>query len=186
MRTSLLVCFAATLLTGCYRNQPSTLGGPGVAFDPLTFFDGHVRSWGVIESRFSGTPTGWVATDCEGRGDGPDRLRMVQHLSFGGGLTQERIWNLQRIGSHRFQATANDMVGTATGEVDGRAFHWKWILARSSGGWPFQMSIDQWMYQSPDQSVLIRTKISKLGVTLAEISEHFTSTTAETKSRTDG
>ena len=182
VRISLLVCVAGTLLTGCYRNpQPSALGAPESAFNPLIFFDGHVRSWGVVESR-SGAPTGWVVTDCEGRSDGPDRLRMVQHLSFGEGPMQERIWTLQRTGPQRFQATANDMVGTAIGEADGRALHWKWVLAPSRGGWPFEMTIDQWMYQIDDRSVLIRTKISKLGVILAEVSEQFTSATAEVNS----
>lgn len=184
MRFFLLIsCAAASLLSACDRTpRPLAVGGTGVTFDPVAFFDGHVRSWGVIERR-SGAPTGWVATNCEGHADGPDRLRMVQHLSFQGEAAQERTWSLRRTGPHRFEGTANDMLGTATGEADGRIFHWTWVLARSPGSRPFNVTMDQWMYRLDDGSVLIRTTISKLGIILAEVSEAFTHTgPAEAKS----
>jgi len=169
----LIACAAINLLNGCARlHPPPTLGESGAIFDPVAFFNGHLRSWGVVEKR-SGAPTGWVVTDCEGHADGPDRLRMVQHLSFQDAPAQERTWTLWRTGSHRFEATANDMVGSATGEADGRAFHWTWVLAKSSGQRPFDVTMDQWMYRLDDGSVMIRTTISKLGIILAEVSEQF-------------
>ena len=62
----------------------STDGGP--VFDPVAFFDGHTKSWGVIESR-SGVPTEPIVTDSHGQSDGTDRLRIVQHLSFQDGTS---------------------------------------------------------------------------------------------------
>lgn len=118
-------------------------------------------------------------TDCEGQADGPDRLRMVQRLSFQGAAAQERTWILWRTGPHEFKATANDMVGTAIGQADGRSFHWKWVLANSPAQRPFDVTLEQWMYQLNDGSLLIRTTISKLGIILTEISEHFTRVNAE-------
>jgi hypothetical protein len=177
VRFSLLIaCVAASLLPGCDRKlQPLSLGGPGPTFDPVAFFDGHIRSWGVIEGR-TGAPTGWVITDCVGHSEGPDRLRLEQHLSFQDGPAQDRVWTLWRTGPHRYEATANDMVGSAKGEAEGRAFHWKWVLARSPGSRPVDVTMDQWMYQLDDGSLLIRTTISKLGIILGEVSEQFTHT----------
>ena len=86
---------------------------------------------------------------------------------------QQREWVLWRSGPDRFDATANDMVNTAKGTVDGRTFHWQWVLARSPGNALMNVTMSQWMYQMDDGSVMIRTTISKLGVILAEVSEQF-------------
>ncbi len=177
MRFRLAVaCAAACLLAGCdHKAQPPSLGAAEPAFDPIAFFDGHIRSWGVVENR-SGAPTGWVVTDCEGYTDGPDQLRMVQHLSFQHDQAQTRIWTLRRSGPQRYEATANDMIGSAIGEAAGRTFHWKWVLAKSPGSRPFSVTMEQWMFRLDDGSVMIRSTISKLGIIIAEVSEQFTPT----------
>lgn len=169
----LAACAAASLLTGCGRDpRPLPFDAAGPTFDPVAFFDGHIQSWGVMEGR-SGRPDGWVVTDCDGHADGPDRLRMAQHLSFQGAPAQDRTWTLWRTGPHRFQATASDMVGSASGEADGRSFHWTWVLARAPGQRPFDVTMEQWMYRLDDGSVMIRTTVSKLGFILTEFSERF-------------
>jgi hypothetical protein len=173
VRLSLIICsLAATLVAGCDRTAPPSASS-GPAFDPLAFFTGHTHSWGVVENR-SGAPTEWVVTDSHGEKDGTDRLRMVQHLSFQDGSAQQRDWTLWRTGPDRFEATANDMIGSATGQVDGNIFHWQWVLARSPGNSLMDVTMSQWMYRLADGSVMIRTTVSKFGIVLAEVSEQFT------------
>jgi len=169
----IIVCLAAILTAGCTGKRASVVAYGGPAFDPMAFFDGHTRSWGVIESR-SGAPTGRIITESVGVRDGSERLRMVQHLSFQDGTTQERDWVLWRSGADQFDATANDMVGTARGQADGRMFHWQWVLARSPGNALMNVTMRQWMYRMEDGSVTIRTTVSKLGFILAEVTEQFT------------
>jgi hypothetical protein len=163
---------AAILVAGCDRT-PAPPAGSGPAFDPIAFFDGHTHSWGVIEGR-SGAPTEQIITDSRGEKEGNDKLRLIQHLSFQDGTTQERDWTLWRSGVDRFDATANDMVGSAKGATTGNIFHWQWILARSPGNGLMDVTMNQWMYRLQDGSVLIRTTISKFGVIVAEVSEQFT------------
>jgi len=175
VRLSLIACcVAAILVSGCDRQPHSSVSsGIGSAFDPVTFFAGHTHSWGVIENR-SGAPREWVVTDSHGEQDGPEKLRMVQHLSFQDGTTQERDWTLWRSGPDAFDATANDMVGSAKGEADGSTFHWQWVWARSPGNSVMDMTMTQWMYRLADGSVMIRTTVSKFGVIVAEVTEQFT------------
>ncbi len=142
------------------------------AFDPVTFFTGHTQSWGVLENR-SGQPTGIVTTDCLGTADGPDGLRMVQHLTMPDGSSQRRDWRMRRLAPHQFEATANDMVGTARGEAQGRVFHWRWILATKPGDDLRNVVMDQWMYAEPDGSMVNRTTIRKLDVILVQVTEQF-------------
>jgi len=141
------------------------------AIDPIRFFTGHVASWGVVENR-SGQPTSIVTTDCMGEADG-DTLRMTQRLTIGQDAPVTRTWQMRRAGPNRYEATANDMVGTATGEAAGRAFHWSWTLATSPGNDLKNVVMDQWWYLLDDGSMLNRTTIRKLGVILVEVSEHF-------------
>jgi Protein of unknown function (DUF3833) len=139
-------------------------------FDPVAFFTGHVRSWGVFEDR-SGQPTGWVATDCEGRLDGSGTLHMTQRLTRHDGSVQTREWQMRRTSPNRVEASANDMVGTAVGEGAGRAFHWRWVLAAASG--QPELTLEQWFYLTDTGAMLNRTGISKFGILLAQVTEQF-------------
>ena len=144
---------------------------PGPAFDPMRFFTGHVRSWGVMENR-SGAPTAIVTTDCQGEAAG-DTLAMTQTLIIGSDPPQTRRWTMRRLGGGTFEATANDMVGTATGTAAGRAFHWEWTLALEPGNVLKNVMMSQWWYLQDDGSMLNRTTVSKLGVIAVEVTEHF-------------
>ena len=98
---------------------------------------------------------------------------MTQRLSYMDGKTQDRAWTMRRAAPDQFQATANDMIGTADGHSDGRVFHWQWVLARSPGNPLLNVTMEQWMYQLSNGTVLIRTTVSKLNVILVEVTEHF-------------
>lgn len=168
----LLALLLATTLLGCGGAMPvDGFHATTPAIDPIRFFTGHVRSWGVLEDR-SGQPTDIVTTDCVGESTG-DTLHMVQRLTIGQDAPTTRDWQMRRAGPNRYEATANDMVGTATGEASGRAFHWTWTLALSPGNDLKNLSMDQWWYLLDDGTMLNRTTVRKLGVILIEVSEHF-------------
>ena len=166
----------ALALTSCGSGKKvSEFAGTTPAFDPLNYFTGHVASWGVIE-RF-GTPTDVVTTDCTGTVEPDGSLHMVQTLDIGGEHSH-REWHMRRIGAARqgvvqYEATANDMVGTAHGEASGRAFHWTWTLALKPGNSLFDVTMDQWWFAFDDGTMLNRTGITKLGLTVAEVTERF-------------
>jgi hypothetical protein len=167
------LCLALCLLSGCTDPLPVTAFATTMpALDPVRFFTGAVRSWGVLEDR-GGQPTQIVTTECGGEAEGRDGLHMVQRLHVGTDPVMTRDWHMRRTGPGRYQATANDMVGTATGEASGRAFHWHWVLAIEPGDPVKHVTMDQWWYLLDDGSMLNRTTISKLGVILAEVTEHF-------------
>ncbi len=169
-RTALV---ATLLVAACSESLPiEKFAGSGPSFDPVTFWTGHTHSWGVLENRF-GAPTQIVTTDCVGTAEGADGLHMVQHLDVGDGTPQTRDWHMRRLGGGTFAATANDIVGTAQGQADGRAFHWSWVLQTKPGDSLYDVTMDQWMYLMDDVGMVNRTTIRKLGVILAEVTEQF-------------
>lgn len=167
----LAALFLATLfLAGC--GPPTPLPAQGPAFDPLSFFTGHVTSWGVLEDR-GGAPVAIVMTDCEGVAAGAGAIRMVQVLHVGRAAPQTRIWRLRQVGPDRYIATANDMAGEADATVAGRTLHWRWVLRTAPGDGLVNVAMEQWMYRMDDGAVVIRTVVTKLGVRLTEVTEQF-------------
>jgi hypothetical protein len=166
-----LALAAFLLLSGCGAPlKPANFAGSG-SFNPIAFFTGHEKSWGVEENR-DGQPTGIVTTDCIGTPDPAGGITMVQTLHTGGSVTI-RTWHLRKTGANTYLATANDMAGSATATAGGRAMHWRWILETSPGDALKNVTMDQWFYQMDDGAVMVRTVVAKAGIRLIEISEQF-------------
>jgi hypothetical protein len=151
---------------------PKDFDGTAPRFEPDRFFEGRTRSWGVFEDR-SGNPTSRFTSEAVGRRDG-DTLLLTQDFAFDDGRTQRREWRLRRLDGHRYEGTANDVVGVAVGEAYGNAFRWSYTLALEPGNPIENVELDQWMYLQDDGTTMLnRATISKFGVILAEVSEHF-------------
>jgi hypothetical protein len=171
LRALSVICVALAL-TGCGKPKHADFRRTRPPFDPVAFWTGHVQSWGVIEDR-DGAPTETIETDCTGEAEGPDGLHLRQTLTESDGTVRHRDWHLRRTAPNSYIATANDMVGTAQGVAAGRSFHWDWSWASSPGNPLKTVTMHQWMYLMPDGSMLNRTTITKLGFTVAQVTERF-------------
>jgi len=141
-------------------------------FEPEKFFSGRTQSTGVVESR-RGKPRERVATETKGTWEG-DTLHIQQELVFGDTRRSHRTWAIRRIDAHRYEATANDIIGTARGTASGDTFHWKFTLATKPGNPLFNVVMSQWMYLQPDRRTMINhTTISKAGIVIAQVTEQF-------------
>jgi len=161
------------LLAACDKPLPvGRFASSALKFDPLRFFTGHVRSWGVLENR-SGEPTGMVVTDLQR----PYRVGWQSHharcLTFGDGSSETREWHMRRTGPGLDEATATDIIGTEQGALAGRIFHLTWTLAARPGNALANVATDRWMYLNAGGAMTNRTTISKLGVILVSVTERF-------------
>lgn len=138
----------------------------------MQFFTGRTRSRGVFENR-AGHPTKVLRTETRGRVVNGE-VRMEQDLFVQGSPRQHRSWRMRRLDTRRFEATANDIVGTARGVATGNHFHWTFTLALKPGNPLFNVRMTQDMYLQPDGRTMInRTRIRKLGVLVAQVTEQF-------------
>ncbi len=111
-----------------------------------------------------------------GRREGGDRgdLVITQDFHFEDGRTQQRVWHIRRTGDHRYEATANDVAGVGVGNAYGNTFHWEYTLALRPGNKFANVHMEHWMYLQADGETMInRVFIRKLGVIVAETTEHF-------------
>ena len=159
-------------LAGCGARAPADFANETPRFEPEKFFEGHVVSWGVIENR-DGDPSERFTADIAGRRDG-EALVIEQHFAFDDGRRQTRVWRLRRLDEHRYEATANDVVGVAAGEAYGNAFRWEYTLATEPGNALRDVHMKQWMYAQGDGAAMInRVTVTKLGIVVAEVTEFF-------------
>ena len=167
---ALIAC--SLLAAGCHTMKPESFAGAEPRFEPDKFFEGPTRSWGVIESR-SGRPKSRFRTEMMGRREGKD-LVITQDFTFEDGHKQQRVWRIRRIDGHRYEATANDVVGVSHGLAYGNTFHWEYTLALRPGNPLANVRFKLWMYLQADGETMInRVTISKLGVIVAQTTEHF-------------
>lgn len=154
---------------------PADFATNSPAFDPLAFFDGRTHSWAVIENR-RGDPTSQFRADLHGRRDG-DTLVIEQNFTFAGGRRQTRTWRIRRLDAHRYEATANDVVGVSRGEAWGNAFRWRYTTEGKRAWFVDDLDYSLWMYLMEDGRTLInRVTISKFGVVVAQTTEQFVRT----------
>ena len=163
---------AALLLAGCAQMQVADFAGRQPALDPTKFFTGRTKSKGVMENR-SGAPKQQVTTTTAGHWEG-DTLLLEQDLNLGDAKPQHRSWRIRKVDAHHYVATANDMIGRATGEAYGNAFHWEFTLALSPGNPLANVRMSQWMYLQPGgRTLLNHSTIRKFGIVLAQVTEQF-------------
>jgi hypothetical protein len=167
-----LLAVSPLLLAGCATMQPTSFTDNRPIFRPDMFFTGHTESKGVMENR-GGTPTREVFTKTDGKWQDGE-LRIEQDLTFGDKPPSHRSWRLRRIDEHHLEATANDIRGTARGEVYGNAFHWSFVLKTSPGNPLLNVHMSQWMYLQPDGRTMVNhTTFTKGGIVVAQVTEQF-------------
>ena len=172
MRFKLILSLSLLVMTGCAPLSPQQFADTKPAFDPQAFFTGRVHSWGVFENR-AGEPVKRFTTASVGRREG-DALMLDQEFTYENGQRQRRHWRIRRVDAHRFAATADDVVGTATGEAYGNAFRWEYTVALKPGNVLYNVRLKQWMYlQADGRSMVNRATINKSGVEVAQVTEFF-------------
>ncbi|MGI8740514.1 MAG: DUF3833 family protein [Gammaproteobacteria bacterium] len=159
------------LLVSCGGMEPRDFANATPRFHPEKFFSGSTHSWGVIEDR-SANPTSRFRTETHGRRD-RGALLIDQRFYFEDGRTQRRTWRLRRIDAHHYEATANDVVGVATGEAHGNAFRWEYTLRLNANNPLSNVRLKHWMYLlDGGVTMLNRVTVSKLGFIVAEVTEY--------------
>ncbi len=162
----------ALVLTSCTSMKPLEFEQGRPIFEPTKFFTGRTSSSGVMENR-DGAPMRRVATETSGRWIG-DTLHLEQDLVLGDGKPQHRSWLIRKLDVHRYEGTANDIVGKVRGEAYGNVFHWRFTLALSPGNPLGNVRMSQWMYLQPDGRTMINhSTIRKLGIPVAQVTEQF-------------
>ena len=102
-----------------------------------------------------------------------NELVMTEDFVWNDGEKSQRIWRIQRIQSGQYSGRAADVVGQAQGKSAGNALNWQYTLNLPVDGKTWQVNFDDWMFLQPDNVLLNRATMSKLGIRLGEVTIAF-------------
>ncbi|MFD2640891.1 DUF3833 domain-containing protein [Pseudomonas japonica] len=167
----LLILFACLLLGSCGNVEVDRYADQQPRLDLAAYFSRPVQAWGMFQKR-SGEVVKRFHVSIDSRRDG-ERLILDEHFVYSDGTTQRRTWTLTPQGDGRWIGRAGDVVGDAQGQVSGNALHWRYRLDLPVDGRNWVMDMDDWMYLMDEDTLINRTRMSKLGVEVGQITLFF-------------
>ena len=165
------VLTTAALLAGCSGPQIADYSTQQPKLELRDYFNGPVEAYGLFTDRSGRVVKRFtVHMDCTWDGD---HGVLDEHFSYADGTSQRRVWKLTRNGPNNYTGQADDVIGTAQGEQDGNAFHWRYSLALPVDGKTYQVDFDDWMFLMNKNVMLNRATMRKWGVDLGQVTLSF-------------
>jgi hypothetical protein len=171
MKRRLLLLATSAALAGCAGPQVADYAGQTPKLDLRSYFNGTLDAYGVFTDRSGKVVKRFtVLMVCTWTGD--DGV-LDESFTYSDGTLQKRIWRLHREADGRYTGSADDVVGVALGLESGNAFHWRYTLSLPVDGSVYEVQFDDWMYLMTDKVMLNKATMSKLGITLGEVTLSF-------------
>jgi hypothetical protein len=164
--TTLLIASLFSCSTDIEQYQASS-----PTLDIKSYFTGSLTAWGMVQD-YSNKVTRRFCVELEGTWQGNKGL-LAEVFHFNGGKVTTRNWQLTKLADGKYQGEAEDVIGMASGQQQGFAFQWQYVLSVPIDDEIYNLSLDDWMYQVDEYRVFNRTVMKKLGVEVAEITLFF-------------
>lgn len=162
---------ASTLTVGCAGPSVADYAAERPVLDLSRYFNGIVTAHGLFTDRSGRVVKRFaVVMRCSWQGD---EGVLDEDFLYSDGTKQKRIWRLKRLADGRYTGTADDVVGTASGQTAGNAFNWKYTLSLPVDGKVYEVQFDDWMYLMDDKVMLNKAVMSKFGIRLGEVTLAF-------------
>ena len=172
MKRRLLLAAAPAFAAGCASPVPADYADQRPLLDLKRYFDGDVTAHGLFTDRGGRVVRRFtVAMDC--RWQGADGV-LDERFTYSDGRTERRVWRLREEAGGRYTGTADDVVGTAEGQVAGNTFQWQYTLKLPVDGRVVEVQFDAWMFLIDDRTMLNKARMSKFGVRLGDVTLAFT------------
>lgn len=131
------------------------------------FFDRPTKAFGVFQDRF-GRPRRLFSADVKPSFEN-GVLTLEENFTFDDGAKEQRIWRIEPQGEGIYQATANGVIGTARGRVEGPALRWRYIFALDIGSRILNVQFDDFMCQQNDSILINRAIVRKWGFRIGDL-----------------
>ena len=159
------------ILTGCNSMKPQDFKESEPKLTLFDYFKGKTSAWGIFEDRF-GNVRRQFQVDIEGRING-NEMTLDERFHYNDGEKDQRIWRIRKTGDQTFEGEADDVIGTAKGEVQGNALNWTYDLNLKVGDSSYKVHFDDWMFLQSDGVMINRARLSKWGFDIGEVTLFF-------------
>ncbi|MFP4312865.1 MAG: DUF3833 domain-containing protein [Alphaproteobacteria bacterium] len=156
-----------TILSACSGPSLEHYEGAEPKFDLQTYFTGPIKAWGIVQDR-KGNITRRFDVDLVGSWEG-DTGTLEEEFRYYDGKTDHRTWTITKISDERYEGTAGDILGKASGQVEGNAMRWAYQMDLDVGDKTYRITFDDWMFLMNDGILINRSYLKKFGITVAEL-----------------
>ncbi|CAM5213682.1 DUF3833 domain-containing protein [Alishewanella longhuensis] len=131
------------------------------------FFTGSGKAYGVLQD-WRGRQTLRFTADLCGEWSG-DQGDLYEVFYFSDGRVEQRHWRLQQFADGKITGTADDVVGTAQGQLAGNALYWQYVLRIPYEDATLDVTVKDWLYLVDQQNLINRTSMHKFGIKVADL-----------------
>lgn len=171
MTRFLLLLVLALSIASCGSVDVARYADQQPTLDLERFFSQPVKAWGMFQKR-SGEVAKRFEVNIVSRREG-NNLILDERFLYSDGSRQRRVWVLTPTGQGGWVGRADDVVGVASGQVAGNTLHWRYRLNLPVGDSTYEMSMDDWMYLMDEDTLINRTRMSKFGVEVGQVTLFF-------------
>ena len=151
-----------------FRHQkPANYAATGPAFDIKQHLNGPIISEGMIHGPSGRLASRFVA-DMKGEWDGKTGT-LAESFRYDNGSTQERKWYLTLGENGSFTAFADDIIGTAQGQISGATLSMTYRIRLTEAAGGHVLSVTDWLYLMENGTILNRSELRKFGIKVAEL-----------------
>ena len=151
-----------------FRSQgPDEYADTAPLFDMKTHLNGEILSEGLIFG-----PTGRMSSSFVARMYGEwsgNSGTLTEEFTYSTGRQQTRKWFLELGNDNTFTATADDIIGSAKGEISGSTIKmtYRIVLPPEAGG--YKLDVTDWLYLAGNGTIMNRSEMRMFGVKVADL-----------------
>jgi hypothetical protein len=167
----LLLLLVLCLSAGCAAMPVQRYAAEQPPLRLQEYFDGELTAWGMFQDR-RGQVLRRFTVHIEARWQ--DGIGVLdERFRYDDGSEERRVWTLRELGGGRFEGTAADVHGQARGVLAGNALNLRYQLILSVGDRKWRVTMDDWMYLIDERTLVNRTRMSKFGIHLGDVTLFF-------------
>lgn len=159
------------LLTGCSSTQVQDYKNEKPVLILEDYLNGRLEAHGFFQDR-SGLIVKRFKVSMQGTWNGNSGT-LDEDFEYSDGTKSKRVWTLKKEANGKYSGTAADVIGVAQGETAGNAFRWKYTLDLPVGKKNYHVEFDDWMYLMNEGVMINKSKMSKFGFYLGEVTLTF-------------
>ena len=158
---------STALILGCSSTQVQDYKNEHPIFVIEEYLNGHLEAHGFFQDRTNKIVKRFkVFMKCSWK----DNIGTLEEdFHYSDGTKSKRVWNLKKKSSGKYIGTASDVIGEAVGESAGNAFRWKYTLDLPVADKSYHVQFDDWMFLMDDKIMINKSKMSKFGFELGEV-----------------
>lgn len=160
-----------SLLTGCTSLSVNEYKSEKPELKLESYLSGDLEAYGIFQDR-SGKVVKRFQVSMKGTWkNGVGTLN--EDFTYSDGTKSNRVWTIKKTDENKYTGTAADVIGEAYGESAGNAFRWNYTLDLPVDKSTYHVQFDDWMYLMNDKIMLNKSKMSKFGIYLGEVTLTF-------------